>query len=172
MGKVRAVVIAALVTSCGSPQPVSPKPEPPLEVKTYGPLGMKADSKAPNQAVILGTDNKDGSTIVPLPVVTGKAGVDAMFVKMAAKPEDVIGGMSPVKLATAPNGDGSVQVGIFEEFAGGTGPQWRAGVWVSAFVATSTLNKDLTDFTFSATSGGYIDGASASGLMAAAFLAT
>ena len=57
--------------------------------------------------------------------------------------------MSPVKLATAPNTDGSVQVGIFEEFAGGTGAQWRAGVWVSAFVAATTLNKDLTDFTFS-----------------------
>ena len=79
--------------------------------------------------------------------------------------------MSPVKLATAPNADGSVQVGIFEEFAGGTGSQWRAGVWVSAFVAATTLNKDLTDFTFSATSGGYIDGASASGLMAGGFLA-
>ncbi|HEY5928315.1 MAG TPA: hypothetical protein VIV11_41790, partial [Kofleriaceae bacterium] len=42
----------------------------------------------------------------------------------------------------------------------------------SAFVAATTLNKDLTDFTFSATSGGYIDGASASGLMAAGFLAS
>ena len=50
-------------------------------------------------------------------------------------------------------------------------PQWRAGVWVSAFVAATTLDKDLTDFTFSATSGGYIDGASASGLMAGGFLA-
>jgi hypothetical protein len=132
---------------------------------------MKGDSKSPNQAVILGTDAKDGSTILPLPVATGKTSVDAMFVKMAPKPEDITGGMSPVKLATAPNSDGSVQVGIFEEFAGGTGPQWRAGVWVSAFVAATTLNKDLTDFTFSATSGGYIDGASASGLMAAGFLA-
>jgi uncharacterized protein len=172
MGKVRAVLVAALVTSCGNAPSTTPKPEAPLEVKTYGPLGMKADSKAPNQAVILGTDDKNGSTILPLPVVTGRIGVDAMFVKMAAKPEDIIGGMSPVKIATAPNSDGSVQVGIFEEFAGGTGPQWRAGVWVSAFVATSTLNKDLTDFTFSATSGGFIDGASASGLMAAGFLAT
>src|SRR5690606_31937007 len=49
---------------------------------------------------------------------------------------------------------------------------WRAGVWVSAFVAANTLNKDLTDFQFSAASGGYIDGASASGLMAGGFLAT
>jgi hypothetical protein len=174
MGKLRGVLAALVVTlaagSCGHPA-TTPKPEPPLEVKTYGPLGIKADSKAPNQAVILGTDDKNGSTILPLPVAMGKTAVDAMFVKMADKPADITGGMSPVKLATSPNTDGSVQVGIFEEFAGGTGPQWRAGVWVSAFVAATTLNKDLTDFTFSATSGGYIDGASASGLMAAGFLA-
>jgi hypothetical protein len=43
---------------------------------------------------------------------------------------------------------------------------------MSAFVAANTLGKDLTDFTFSASSGGYIDGASASGLMAGGFLAT
>jgi hypothetical protein len=42
---------------------------------------------------------------------------------------------------------------------------------MSAFVAASALGKDLTDFTFSAASGGYIDGASASGLMAGGFLA-
>ncbi|HEX5060107.1 MAG TPA: S16 family serine protease, partial [Kofleriaceae bacterium] len=170
MRKRRALVAACLVLSCGGPQRPSSKNEPPLEVKTYGPLGIKADAKMPNRAVILGTDVKDGSTIVPLPVAQGKTVVDAMFVNMS-NPKNVTGGMSPVKLATAPNSDGSVQVGIFEEFAGGTGPQWRAGVWVSAFVAATTLNKDLTDFTFSATSGGYIDGASASGLMAAGFLA-
>jgi uncharacterized protein len=170
MGRRRAAVVVCLALSCGGPQRPATKAEPALEVKTYGPLGIKADSKAPNQAVILGTDLKDGSTIVPLPVATGKTVVDAMFVQMGDGKE-ITGGMSAVKLSTAPNSDGSVQVGIFEEFAGGTGPQWRAGVWVSAFVAATTLNKDLTDFTFSATSGGYIDGASASGLMAAGFLA-
>ena len=94
-----------------------------------------------------------------------------MFVKLGG-PSAATGGSSPVKLATAPNTDGSVQVGVFEELAGGTGSQWRAGVWVSAFVAANTLGKDLTDFTFRASSGGYIDGASASGLMAGGFLAT
>src|SRR5690349_7464869 len=126
MGKFRGVLAAALVISCGGTRSTTPKPEPPLEVKTYGPLGIKADSKAPNQAVILGTDDRNGSTILPLPVAQGNTAVDAMFVKMAAQPENITGGMSPVKLATAPNQDGSVQVGIFEEFAGGTGPQWRA----------------------------------------------
>src|SRR4051812_451418 len=120
MGKLRGIwaAYAGIALSCGSPAPVAPKPEPPLEVKTYAPLGIKLDSKSPNQAVILGTDEKKGSTILPLPAATAKTSVDAMFVKLAPNPADITGGMSGVKLATAPNTDGSVQVGIFEEFAG------------------------------------------------------
>jgi uncharacterized protein len=137
--------------------------------KTYGPLGIKTDSKLASQAVILGTDDKNGSTVLPLPAAPSKALVDAMFVKLGAGTPS--GGSTPVKLSTSPNSDGSVQVGVYEELVGGTGAQWRAGVWVSAFVAASTLGKDLTDFTFSASSTGYIDGASASGLMAGGFLA-
>jgi hypothetical protein len=110
-----------------------------------------------------------------VPIVNAPATVlvDAMFVKIDGK-TPASGGTSPVKLATAPSTDGSVQVGIHEELSGGTGTPWRAGVWMSAFVAASTLGKDLTDFTFSASvgaaPGGDIDGASASGLMAAGFL--
>jgi hypothetical protein len=168
MGIPRGVLAAALVVSCGSPQHGGKPAEPGPKVVTYGPLGIKADAKAPQQAVILGTDDKNGSTVIPLPPAQSKAAVDAMFVKMSPP---ITGGMTPVKLATAPNPDGSVQVGIYQESAGSTGPQWRAGVWMSAVVAATTLDKDLTDFTFSASSGGYIDGASASGLMAGGFLA-
>ncbi|MDB4961391.1 MAG: peptidase lon domain protein [Myxococcales bacterium] len=139
--------------------------------KNFAPLGIRADAKAANQAVILGTDDRNGSTILALPTLQTKGLVDAMFVKLGGV-EVAAGGSTPVKLSTEPNKDGSVQVGIYEELAGGTGSQWRAGVWVSAFVAASTLGKDLTDFSFSAASGGYIDGASASGLMAGGFLAT
>ena len=167
MGTSRGLLAAAVVVACGgSPKPTAKQPEP--KVVTYGPLGIKADAKAPHQAVILGTDDKNGSTVIPLPAAQTSALVDAMFVKLGAQ---VSGGLTPVKLATAPNPEQSVQVGIYEEYAGGTGPQWRAGVWISAVVAASVLDKDLTDFTFSATSGGYIDGASASGLMAGGFLA-
>ncbi|MBA3464418.1 MAG: hypothetical protein H0T46_30990 [Deltaproteobacteria bacterium] len=139
--------------------------------KNYDPLTIKDDSKLANQAVILGTDEKNGSTVLPLPAMPSKGLVDAMFVKIGGM-NPASGGSTPVKLSTAPNTDGSVQVGIYEEMAGGTGAQWRAGVWVSAFVAANVLNKDLTDFTFTAASGGFIDGASASGLMAGGFLAT
>lgn len=137
---------------------------------TYGPLQLKTDAKTPGLAVILGTDAHNGSTVLPLPATNTKAQVDAMFVLMGGT-GPATGGMTPVKLVTAPNPDKSVQVGIVEEFAGGTGEQWRAGVWVAAIIAAQVLGKDLTDVTFSAASGGYIDGASASGLMAGGFLA-
>jgi hypothetical protein len=171
MGNVhRALALFSIAFACGGPKPVAPT-APTSATKNYEPLTIKKDAKQANQAVILGTDEKNGSTVVPLPVQGSKDTVDAMFVRMGGG-QTPSGGSSPVKLGTGPNADGTVQVGIYEELSGGAGPQWRAGVWVSAFVAANTLGKDLTDFTFSASSGGYIDGASASGLMSAGFLAT
>jgi len=166
---IRIVAAAALALSCGSGQHGTSS-DPPPRVITYQPLGAKGDAKQPNQAVILGTDDKNGSTVIPLPTAQSKASVDALYVQMGAG-GTATGGITPVKLATAPNPEQTVQVGLYEEFNGGTGPQWRAGVWVAAIVASTVLGKDLTDFTFSASSGGYIDGASASGLMAGGFLA-
>ena len=169
MGKLVGVV-TLFVLSCGGKQ--TPKPTPTEDQKKqYAPLTIKQDAKQPNQAVILGTDEGNGSTVVPLPVTPMSGVVDAMFVRTGAG-VTASGGSSPVKLGTAPNQEQTVQVGIYEEMAGGAGPQWRAGVWVSAFVAANTLGKDLTDFTFTASSGGFIDGASASGLMAGGFLST
>jgi len=162
MGISGGALAAALVVSCGSPQlPVKREPQP--KVVTYAPLGIKADAKAPNQAAILGTDDKNGSTLIALPAAQSMVAVDAMYVKMSPP---ISGGLTAVKLATAPDPDQSVQVSIE-----GDAPPWRAGAWVSAIVAANTLDKDLTDFTFSASNGGSIDGASASGLMAGGFLA-
>ncbi|MFN0246277.1 MAG: hypothetical protein ACKV2T_05185 [Kofleriaceae bacterium] len=176
MGKARKGIALASVSSlvlsmsCGSGPKGGTTPLPGTTQKDFAPLTIKDDAKAKNQAVILGTDDRNGSTVLPLPLQPTRGLVDAMFVKL--DPKGATGGSTPVKLGTEPNKDGSVQVGVYEELAGGTGSQWRAGVWVSAFVAASTLGKDLTDFSFSAASGGYIDGASASGLMAGGFLAT
>lgn len=172
MGNLRGALALPLIfsLSCGGAPRGGSSPLPGTVQKDYAPLSIKSDAKATNQAVILGTDDRDGSTVLPLPPSPSRGLVDAMFVKM--DPKGATGGSTPVKLGTEPNKDGTVQVGVYEELAGGTGAQWRAGVWVSAFVAASTLGKDLTDFAFSAASGGYIDGASASGLMAGGFLAT
>jgi uncharacterized protein len=172
MGTLRAAVVAlAIGSACGpsSQRPGKPGLADPAR-KTYVPLGIREDAKRPNQAVILGTDDKNGSTVVALPAVASQARVDAMVVRLGGR-GGAVGETTPVKLATAPNSDGSVQVGVFEELSGGAGSQWRAGVWVSAFVAANALGKDLTDFTFTASSGGHLDGASASGLMAGGFLA-
>jgi uncharacterized protein len=169
MGKRLALALLGISISCGSSQTPTSKPTDGTSQKDYRPFTIKEDAKSPNQAVILGTDAKNGSTIVKLPATGMKGTVDAMWVKLGPT---VSGGSTPVKLNTSPNTDHTVEVGVFEEMAGGTGNQWRAGVWVSAFVAANTLGKDLTDFQFSAASGGYIDGASASGLMAGGFLAT
>jgi hypothetical protein len=166
-----ALLLIAVACGGGGKPPAAPPPAPAPTAKSFAPLSIKQDCKAPNQAVILGTDEKNGSTIVPITGVPAKGLVDAMFVKLGGK-GPASGGISPVKLSAAPNEDGSVQVGVYEELSGGAGSQWRAGVWMSAFVAANTLGKDLTDFTFSASSGGYIDGASASGLMTGGFLAT
>ncbi len=173
MGTLRGVLAATAVvacTACGSQQRTNqPPPAPAPEVKTYGPLASKADAKSPNKAAILGTDEKDGSTLIQLPAASASATLDAMVVRLQP---DVLGSLTRVKVSTAPNPEQAVQVGIFEEFSGGAGPQWRASVWIAAFVAANALNKDLTDFTFSASSSGHIDGASASGLIAAGFLAS
>ncbi len=174
MGKVRTALTAGLfVFACGGSQKSKPGGNPvkaEATNKAYAPLTIKDDAKNANQAVILGTDDKNGSTVIKLPTGNAKSMVDAMFVRMGGG-VPATGGFTPVTLTTAPNTDGSVQVGIFEDTSGGTGSQWRAGVWVSAFVAATTLGKDLTDFQFSASSKGSIDGASASGLMAGGFLA-
>jgi hypothetical protein len=170
MGKLRgALALFALTLACGGPKGGGGTPVP-GEKKTYQPLTIKDDAKAPNQAVILGTDEKNGSTVIKLPSADVSGKVDAMWVRLGGG--GASGGSTPVKLTSGPNPDKTIRVGIYEELSGGAGPQWRAGVWVAAIIAANTLGKDLTDFSFSASSGGYIDGASASGLMTGGFLAT
>ncbi len=153
-----------LSTSCG------PKSKPVVQPikKQLDPNDIKAATDAPDQAAILGTDANGGSTIIPLSERETTVSVDSMWVKLGPPAS---GGSSPVNLTIAPNPDGKVRVGMYEEFSGGLGPQWRAGVWLSAFLASTTINKDLTDFKFTAEAGGNVDGASASGLMTAGYLA-
>lgn len=139
--------------------------------KEFAPLTVATEAKAKHQAVILGTDEKNGSTIIPLPTTATEGTVDAMWVKMGGA-DGPSGGSTPVNLKTEPNAKTDVQVLFGEDKSGGAGSQWRAGAWVAAFVAANTLGKDLTDFQFLTTSKGHIDGASASGLMSGGFLAT
>mgnify|MGYP000914706782 FL=1 len=138
--------------------------------KQVAPLQIQQEVKSPAQALILGTDAKGGSTVLPLLGVESRVSVDSMWVRTGGGP--AVGGSSPVALITSPNPEGAVRVGIYEEVAGSLGPQWRAGVWLASFVSATVINKDLTDFKFTAEAGGHVDGASASALMTAGYLAS
>ena len=74
-----------------------------------------------------------------------------------------------MQLSTAPATDGAVHPGASEDPAAAP---WRAGVWTAARAAATALGKDPTDATFRAAPGGPVDGAAASALLAAGFLAT
>jgi uncharacterized protein len=171
----RAVValsVFATVAACGPSGPTTPSGPGAVKAgtKQVAPLQIVEDSKSPAQALILGTDIKGGSTVLPLAGAESRVSVDSMWVRIGGGP--AVGGSSPVALVTTPNPDGAVRVGIYEEVAGSLGPQWRAGVWLASFVSSTVINKDLTDFKFTAEAGGHVDGASASGLMTAGYLAS
>jgi hypothetical protein len=165
MRLVSKVLAGALLLLAGCPSPAATTGTGAGSDTTVKPLETKAPA---NESIILGTTADGGSTRIKLADGDSSVSVDSMWVKLGSP---VTGGSSPVKLTVGPNTDGKVKVGMYEEFSGGIGSQWRAGVWLAAFISSSTLNKDLTDFTFTADSGGNIDGASASGLMTAGYLA-
>jgi len=151
-----------VLVACAKSAPVT-GPGPDLDnMRMYEPLAMRDEAKLPDHAVILGTDDKGGSTVLRIPPAPSTVTVDAPGT----------GAVIAVKLTTAPNADGKVHVGIFEERVGTGGTQWRASVWVAATVAAHTLGKDLTDFNFVASAADSPDGPSASGLIAGGFVAT
>lgn len=163
--------VLACVTPKASPTPTERK-KPPLEVrKQLEPFDVKDAQKVPHQAVILGTDDNGGSTVIELAAKPSPVEVDVMWVRVQAG-KSATGGSTKAKLTTAPQSDGAVRVGIYEQFSGGLGPQWRSAVWISAFLASTMLGKDLTDFKFTAEAEGFIDGPSAGGLITAGFLAS
>ena len=139
------------------------------------PLAAKAEPVEPfeahqkqesRHALILGTS--DGATKVPLAEAENEVTVDVMWFK---KTKPATGGSSPTVLRVAPQDDGAVRVGVFEQFQGGAGEMSRASVWIAAFLASTTLGQDLTNYRFSADVKGFIDGPSAGALISAGYLA-
>jgi hypothetical protein len=158
---------SALLAGCPSSS-TQPGPGPTPTPGTQEKVKPLADPPPPNEAIIFGTSSGGESTRITLSDKETSVVVDSMWVRLSSP---ATGGSSPVTLKTNLNPDKTPEVAFIEDTSGGLGPQWRAGVWLSAFVASTTLNKDLTDFTFSAKAAGNVDGASASGLMTAGYLA-
>ena len=167
----RAFVLGVSVLAC-TPPPAAPSPGPtpgPRGPVTVRPLAFADDAKRGDAALILGTDPRGGSTAVPLVTGAGQVTVDSLYVITGGA--TATGGVGPVELTAATSTSGQVKVGIFEDLSGGLGPSWRAGVWTASLVTADVLGKDLTDLTFTASASGRVDGASASGLMTAGYLA-
>jgi len=150
----------------------------------YQPLGMKADARLAGQAVILGTDETDGSWVMPIPTTPSTAVVDAIFVAHGG-PEPVSASSIAVTLTTAPVAPNmpappkvtttaarpAVQQALpIVTSDPAAGVRWRQGLWSAALVAASALGKDLHDVTFSAVPAPPGDDAAAA-LLAGGFLA-
>lgn len=84
---------------------------------------------------------------------------------------EVLGGTSDIVLRISPNAKGAVSVGVMEEFAGGTGNQWRTATWLAAFTASQVTGSSLAANEFLVRAGGHIDGPSAGMLMTATMTA-
>ena len=163
-------MLALVAMGCGHPtKAAGPEAQGLGTFRQVDPKAYRSEAKAAGQALILGTDPRGGATVVPLVGGPSAVTVDVMTVRELPVP---IGAIGPVALTTVPATDGQVRIGIFEDVAGGLGSSWRTGVWMAAFVATSVIGKDLTDFTFTADAKGHVDGASGSGLMTTGYLAS
>jgi hypothetical protein len=73
---IRAVVLWAAVGCGATSLPQSARPA--WRTVRYAPLAMAADVRQPGQLVVLGTDERDGSTIVAVPVAPRAIVVDAL----------------------------------------------------------------------------------------------
>jgi len=81
------------------------------------------------------------------------------------------GGTSRAYISVDPNPKDRVLVGVFENVAGGVGPQMTAAGWMAAVMAGQVLGLDLADYKISYDIFGRVDGPSAGGLTTAGVLA-
>ncbi|HEX6277314.1 MAG TPA: FHA domain-containing protein [Polyangiaceae bacterium] len=81
------------------------------------------------------------------------------------------GGASPERIRVGPNSSRVVSVGISEEFAGGSGNQWRTATWLAAFNASRAVGGSLVDYDFNVHVGGLTDGPSAGMLTTVSMIA-
>lgn len=97
--------------------------------------------------------------------------VDFVWFAGAPRTDEARGGTSPATLRIEQNTAPGASVGVIEEFAGGTGEQWRSTAWIAAFTAAGRAQQSFLANEFTIRTGGRVDGPSAGMLTTAAFLA-
>ena len=105
--------------------------------------------------------------------MTGRREVTVDFVWFTGTPgtQSAHGGTSPALIRVDHNSAPGASVGVIEEYAGGTGAQWRSTAWIAAFTASTLAEIPFLSTEFSVRTGGYVDGPSAGMLTTATFLA-
>jgi hypothetical protein len=83
----------------------------------------------------------------------------------------VEGGTADITIRVSPNTKDGASVGVIEEFAGGTGNQWRTATWLAAFNASRATGHSLIDHEYLVRAGGHIDGPSAGMLTTSTMMA-
>lgn len=158
MGWHRGFLTATLfIAACTPPPRPAPPTTPPLEAKTYSPFAFKSDATSQHHAVLLGTDARGHSTVIPLPPSPAPIIVDAMY-------------QAPTRLTLASSANTTGAVSLLGADVSST-PAWRATLWTSALVAATTLGKDVTALSFSAAPSTRIEDSSTGALVAAGFIA-
>ncbi len=124
-------------------------------------LLKKADVSLPSVSMNLGGGavSEGGEATVKAVWFRGQPGVK------------VEGGTSDINVRVSPNSKDGASVGVIEEFAGGTGNQWRTATWLAAFNASRAAGLSMIQHEYLVRAGGHIDGPSAGMLMTSTMLA-
>jgi uncharacterized protein len=83
----------------------------------------------------------------------------------------VKGGTSDITVRVHDNPSDGASVGVIEQYAGGTGNQWRTATWLAAFNAARAAGVSMVDHEYLVRAGGHIDGPSAGMLMTSTMMA-
>lgn len=123
----------------------------------------------PTQAVAL-EPTKEPATPTPETPVERIVNLDALYYRQERA--GASGGTSRIQVRVRPAATpGQLRVGFFQEEVQGTGNQWQSSGWIAVLFASLLEGVAPTDYEFSFSSGGWIDGPSAGGLMTVGVLA-
>ncbi|MDQ7030188.1 MAG: S16 family serine protease [Ardenticatenia bacterium] len=155
-------VLLVLLAACGggqqAQQPAASPPEsPPPPTEPPPPTNTPPPPDTPTPA--------------PTPTPSERSvRIDALY--YASDGREAFGGISPVVVRVRPAPQpGELRVGFFEEEVQGTGNMWRASGWMAVLLASMLEGVDPTEYEFSFSVGGRIDGPSAGTLMTVGVLA-
>lgn len=151
------IVLMMFSTACGSPTtPAAPA------APTTAPV--ESATATPN------TPPAPAATATPDVPAERTVQLDALYYQQTS--EGARGGTSSIQVRIRPAANpGELRVGFFQEEVQGTGNQWQSSGWIAVLLASMLEGVKPTDYEFSFSSGGWIDGPSAGCLMTVGVLA-